>query len=108
MNNLLDDIKNSYVFKGFYQKYKASKRLRNIKRNKKKVPPYLLKDNFDQELNYKLWSTKGARFEASTRNINQKKLSTHSVGFLSAYLIVINIEHIYGLHFWKLELQRMM
>lgn len=104
MNNLLDDTKNSYIFKGFYKKYRARKRLKNIMRNKKKVPPYLLKDNFEQELNYKLWSTKGARFEASTRNLTQKKLSTHSVGFLSAYLIVINIVHIYGLHFWRLEI----
>lgn len=104
MKNLLDDIKNSYIFYGFYQKRRARKRLESIKRNKKKVPPYLLKDNFEQELNYKLWSTKGARFEASTRNLRQKKLSAQSVGFLSAYLIVINIVHIYDLSFWKLDI----
>ena len=104
MNNLLDDIKNNYLFYGFYQRYRAKRRLRNIKRNKKKIPPYLLKDNFEQELNYKLWSTKGARFEASTRNLIQKKLSAQSVGFLSAYLIVINIVHIYDLSFWKLNI----
>lgn len=103
MKNLLDDIKNSYIFYGFYKKYRARKRLKIKKRIKKKVPPYLLKDNFEQELNYKLWSTKGARFEASTRNLIQKKLSSQSVGFLSAYLIVINIVHIYNLSFWRLD-----
>lgn len=87
----------------FYTKFKAYRRLRKLRRNKAKVPPYLTKD-FEQELNYKLWSTKGARFEACTRNLLQKKLSSHSVGYLSAYLIVINIVHIYGLKFWNLNI----
>lgn len=102
-NNLFDDLKNTYLIYGFYRRYKATKRLKNIRRNKARIPPYL-KKTFEQELNYKLWSTKGARFEACTRNLLQKKLSSHSVGYLSAYLIVINIVHIYGLKFWNLDI----
>lgn len=64
-NNLFDDLKNTYLIYGFYRRYKARKRLKNIRRNKARIPPYL-KKTFEQELNYKLWSTKGARFEACT------------------------------------------
>ena len=49
---------------------------------------YLDKD-FSAELNYKFWTTKGARFLASHRLKTINKLSLYSIGFLSTYLIFI-------------------
>lgn len=51
---------------------------------------YLNKD-FSTELNYKLWTTKGARFVASYRLKTLNKLSSYSIGFLSAYLIILGL-----------------
>lgn len=51
---------------------------------------YLDKD-FSTELNYKLWTTKGARFSASHRLKKLNKLSSYSIGFLSAYLIILGL-----------------
>ena len=51
---------------------------------------YLDKD-FGVELNYKLWTTKGSRFVASKRLKTINKLSSYSIGFLSAYVIIINL-----------------
>lgn len=51
---------------------------------------YLDKD-FSVELNYKFWTTKGARFIASHRLKSINKLSSYSVGFLSAYLIILGL-----------------
>jgi hypothetical protein len=48
---------------------------------------YLDKD-FSVELNFKLWTTKGARFIASHRLRAVNRLSSYAVGFLSAYLII--------------------
>lgn len=84
-------------------KWSVLNRARRIKKHKKKLPPYLLKD-FEVELNYKLWSTKGTRFSASYRNYILNKLSSKSIGFLSAYLIIVNLVNIYGLSFWKISL----
>ena len=78
---------------------KKVKRARNIKRLKKKQPPYLKKD-FGVELNYKLWFTKGARFSASHRNRVLNRLSSKTVGYLSAYLIIINLINIYNIPFF--------
>lgn len=77
--------------KNYFKKVRRAKR---IKRLRKKQPPYLKKD-FGVELNYKLWFTKGARFSASERNKKQNDLSTKTVGYLSAYLIIINLVNIY-------------
>ncbi len=51
---------------------------------------YLDKD-FSVELNFKLWSTKGARFVASHRMKIINRLSSYSIGFLSAYLIILGL-----------------
>ena len=51
---------------------------------------YLSKD-FSVELNYKFWTTKGARFVASHRLKTMNKLSSYSLGFLSAYLIMLGL-----------------
>jgi hypothetical protein len=67
------------------------------------IPSYLQKD-FRVELNYKLWSTKGARFAASRRNQILSELSNKTIGLLSAYLIIINLVNIYSLSFiYKLD-----
>jgi hypothetical protein len=79
-------------------KWKAIRRANNIKRNKKKIPPYLKNNSFEEELNYKLWSTKGARFSASHRNHTLNKLSSKSIGYLSAYLIIIGIVNLYSIN----------
>ncbi|WP_224490966.1 SLATT domain-containing protein [Robertkochia flava] len=79
---------------------KKVKRAKRIKRLKRKQPPYLKKD-FGVELNYKLWITKGARFSASERNKKLNELSSKTVGYLSAYLIIINLINIYKIPFLK-------
>jgi len=78
--------------------FKKIRRAKRIKRLRKKQPPYLKKD-FGVELNYKLWFTKGARFSASERNKKLNDLSSKTVGYLSAYLIIINLVNIYNVPF---------
>lgn len=79
--------------------FKKVKRAKRIKKLKKKQAPYLKKD-FSVELNYKLWFTKGARFSASHRNHILNSLSSKTVGYLSAYLIIINLINIYDVPFF--------
>lgn len=62
---------------------------------------YLNKD-FSVELNYKFWTTKGARFIASDRLKSMNKLSSYSVGFLSAYLIILGLFSVYNIETTKL------
>lgn len=83
--------------------WKKIQRAKRIKRFKKKIPPYLQKD-FEVELNYKLWTTKGARFAASHRNETLHRLSGQSVGYISAYLIIIGLVNVYDLKFWMFSL----
>ncbi|GFD92332.1 hypothetical protein KUL156_54030 [Alteromonas sp. KUL156] len=80
--------------------FKKIKRIKRIKRLKKKQPPYLKKD-FGVELNYKLWITKGARFSASERNKKLNELSSKTIGYLSAYLIIINLISIYKIKIFE-------
>lgn len=79
--------------------YKKWNRAKNIKKAKSKIPPYLQK-SFAEELNYKLWVTKGARFNASDRCKKLNQLSNRTVGYLSAYLIIINMINIYEIPFY--------
>jgi len=58
---------------------------------------YLDKD-FSVELNFKLWTTKGARFTASSRLKRINKLSSYSIGFLSGYMIIIGLLSIFKLN----------
>lgn len=58
---------------------------------------YLDKD-FSVELNFKLWTTKGARFTASSRLKTTNKLSSYSIGFLSGYMIIIGLLSIFKLN----------
>lgn len=55
------------------------------------IPSYLQHNSWEQELNFKLWVTKGARFCADKRLKAEYHLSRLSLNFLSAYLIVIGI-----------------
>jgi len=58
---------------------------------------YLDKD-FSVELNFKFWTTKGARFTASSRLKKTNKLSSYSIGFLSGYMIIIGLLSIFKLN----------
>lgn len=58
---------------------------------------YLDKD-FSVELNYKFWTTKGARFTASHRLKTTGKLSSYSIGFLSGYMIIIGLLSVFKLN----------
>lgn len=62
------------------------------------IAPYLQKD-FGVELNYKLWTTKGARFAASHRNKIQNELSSKTLGYLSAYLTIVSLLTVYKIPF---------
>lgn len=57
---------------------------------------YLDKD-FSAELNYKLWTTKGSRFTASRRLKENSKLSSYTIGFLTAYIIIINLISVFDI-----------
>jgi hypothetical protein len=76
--------------------FKKVKRAKNIRKIRGRQPPYLKKD-FGVELNYKLWFTKGARFSSSERNKKLNSLSSKTIGYLSAYLIIINLVNIYDI-----------
>jgi len=52
---------------------------------------YLRDNDWEKELNYKLWGTKGARFCAAKRLDEMDDSSTKSLTFLSAYLIIIGL-----------------
>ncbi|WP_225037103.1 SLATT domain-containing protein [Winogradskyella sp. SM1960] len=82
-------------FKSYRRKVKRAKR---IKKYRDKIAPYLKKD-FGVELNYKLWITKGARFKASERTNIADNLSSQTIGYLSAYLIIFNLVNIYDISF---------
>ncbi|WP_426094266.1 SLATT domain-containing protein [Flavobacterium sp. DSR2-3-3] len=92
----------------FCKKWKAIKKAKNIRKikikNKNKIPPYLKNNSFEEELNYKLWSTKGARFSASHRNHTLNKLSSKSIGYLSAYLIIIGVVNLYDINLLGVEI----
>ncbi|WP_276381573.1 SLATT domain-containing protein [Flavobacterium sp. H4147] len=91
------------MFERLLKYWKKIQRAKRIKKLKKKIAPYLLKD-FEVELNYKLWSTKGARFLASRRTETLHRLSGQCVGYLSAYLIIVSLVNVYHLKFWMFEL----
>lgn len=57
-------------------------------------------DKFKDELETKLWTTRGARFVASDRLASKSNLSGWAVGSLSAYLIILSL-----LTAYKLEVQ---
>ncbi|WP_411825472.1 SLATT domain-containing protein [Luteolibacter sp. AS25] len=58
---------------------------------KDKLHDYLEENSWEKELNYKLWTTKGARFVAAKR---LEKMDSHSkvaLTFVTTYLIILSI-----------------
>lgn len=64
---------------------------RKAKSKKPPVPPYLEKNSWEEELNYKLWITKGARFQAARRCEEKDHAATWTNALLSSYLIIIGL-----------------
>lgn len=64
---------------------------------KDKFPKHLdhLNKTFVEELSYKLWVTKGARFKAHKRLMERNSLSTSAVAYLTAYLIIFGLIGVY-------------
>ena len=56
-----------------------------------------LDKTFLEELNHKLWTTKGARFIANERLLKQTNLSNTTLALLSMYLIIAGLLTIYPL-----------
>lgn len=51
-----------------------------------------------EELNLKIWSTRGSRFGASLRLAKMAKLSNLSTSLLSGYLIAVGLMTVYNVH----------
>ncbi|SHG21857.1 SLATT domain-containing protein [Flavobacterium defluvii] len=62
-----------------------------------------LNKTFLEELNYKIWSTKGSRFNASTRLTKTSQLSNLSLSILSVYLTAVGLLSVYNLKFNSLD-----
>ncbi|MFD1628938.1 SLATT domain-containing protein [Pseudopedobacter beijingensis] len=54
-----------------------------------------LEKSFLEELSYKVWSTKGARFKADERLMKTAKMSNISLSVFSAYLIIASLISVY-------------
>jgi hypothetical protein len=57
-----------------------------------------LDKTFLEELNYKIWSTKGSRFNASTRLFKIGRLSNLCNSALSVYLIAVGLLSVYNIY----------
>jgi len=62
-----------------------------------------LDKTFLEELNYKIWSTKGSRFTASTRLTKTSQLSNLSINLLSVYLTAVGLLGVYNIHFNRIN-----
>ncbi|CAM1352160.1 SLATT domain-containing protein [Tenacibaculum ascidiaceicola] len=67
------------------------------KKKRIKSKEYLDK-TFLEELNHKIWSTKGTRFSADSRFKKKSKWSNISISFLSAYLIIASLISVYNIN----------
>lgn len=61
-----------------------------------------LDKTFLEELNYKIWSTKGSRFNANKRLLQISRLSNVCNSILSVYLIAIGLLSVYNIYNEKL------
>jgi len=61
-----------------------------------------LNKTFLEELNYKIWSTKGSRFNANKRLLQVSRLSNLCNSILSIYLIAIGLLSVYNIYNEKL------
>ncbi|CAL2103699.1 conserved membrane protein of unknown function [Tenacibaculum sp. 190130A14a] len=66
-------------------------------KKKKSYKDYLDK-TFIEELNYKIWSTKGSRFNASKRLLKVAELSNLCLSMLSVYLIAVGLLSVYNIY----------
>lgn len=66
-------------------------RYRTSRPGKSDLPPYLARNRWEEELNYKLWITKGARFAAARRCEEKEHAATWTNALLSCYLIIIGL-----------------
>lgn len=64
---------------------------------KKSYKDYLDK-TFLEELNYKIWSTKGSRFNANKRLLRIASLSNLCTSMLSVYLIAVGLLSVYNIY----------
>lgn len=64
---------------------------------KKSHKDYLEK-TFIEEINYKIWSTKGARFNANRRLLRIENLSNICISMLSIYLIMMGLLSVYNIY----------
>ena len=64
---------------------------------KKSFKDYLDK-TFLEELNYKIWSTKGSRFNANKRLLKIADLSNLCTSMLSVYLIAVGLLSVYNIY----------
>ena len=71
------------------------KYMTSIPAEKPTLPPYLQNNDWEEELNFKLWVTKGARFCADKRLLRLHTLSSLATSFLSAYLIIVSLLPLY-------------
>ena len=85
---VIDLLPNNSVLKKCYTKIRRAK---NIYRRAKHIPEYLKDNNFEVELNYKLWITKGTRFKASERCEELDARYNRVVGWVSSYLIIFSV-----------------
>ncbi|WP_111709092.1 SLATT domain-containing protein [Lutibacter citreus] len=71
-----------------------------MEKNKNQLasPKEYLEKSFLEELNYKIWSTKGARFNADKRLKIKANLSNISLAILSAYLIIASLISVYNIN----------
>lgn len=67
------------------------KRISGDFKNEDWQPDYLKDNSFEKELNFKLWITKNARFNASSRCEELNRNSAKIVGWLSAYVVVLSV-----------------
>ncbi|REH47401.1 hypothetical protein C7448_10622 [Tenacibaculum gallaicum] len=66
-------------------------------KKRKKSKEYLDK-TFLEELNHKIWCTKGTRFNADSRFKKKSKLSNISISIISAYLIIASLFSVYNIN----------
>ncbi len=85
---IIDLLPNNCPLKKCYTKIRRTK---NIAQKAKRIPEYLKDNNFEIELNYKLWITKGARFKASERCEELDARYNRVVGWVSSYLIIFSV-----------------
>lgn len=92
-------LPDSNSFKKYYNK---KRRAKNIHNKKRYIPEYLKGNDFEVELNYKLWVTKGARFEASERCEELDARYNRIVGWVSSYLIIFSVLNLCKIPFFIL------